>query len=183
MSLQVLLYSKSKRNGSSGVRHSLIHEVKTGFVCIWILRSAHLGYGDTFAFLSARNSSAAQLSSNQAFSFIIYRLRKKMLTFKTKAILQFPFYDKYVSWHFQFCYKIEVFIFFTNMGSLKTSMMHVNKPDIHELILHFGEKSLKRNCVGIRRTHFACTLNNVRLVESWFICIDSQFAHQYVMLE
>ena len=34
------------------------------------------------AFLSARNSSAAELSSNQAFSFI-YRLRKKMLTFNT----------------------------------------------------------------------------------------------------
>ena len=81
--LQVLHYSKSKRNGSSSVRHSLIHEVKTGFVCIWILRSAHLGCGDTFAFLSARNSSAAQLSSNQAFSFNIFRLRKEMLTFNT----------------------------------------------------------------------------------------------------
>ena len=39
--LQVLRYSKCRRNGSSGFRHSLVHEVKTGFVCIWIHRSAH----------------------------------------------------------------------------------------------------------------------------------------------
>ena len=46
--LQVLLYSKCRRNGSSRIRHSLGHEhwfknkaVKTGFVYIWLLRSAH----------------------------------------------------------------------------------------------------------------------------------------------
>ena len=55
--LQVLRYNlKCGRNGSSRFRHGLSYA----------------------AFLSARNSSAAQLSSNQAFSFI-YRL----LTFNT----------------------------------------------------------------------------------------------------
>ena len=44
----------------------------------WVLRVP-----TQFAFLSARNLSAAQLSSNQAFSFNISRLRKEMLTFKT----------------------------------------------------------------------------------------------------
>ena len=44
----------------------------------WVLRVP-----TQFAFLSARNLSAAQLSSNQAFSFNISRLRKEMLTFNT----------------------------------------------------------------------------------------------------
>ena len=44
----------------------------------WVLRVP-----TQVAFLSARNLSAAQLSSNQAFSFNISRLRKEMLTFNT----------------------------------------------------------------------------------------------------
>ena len=124
--LQVLLYSKCRRNGSSGFRHSLSYA----------------------AFLSARNSSAAQLSSKQAFSFI-YRLRKKMLTFNTsyRAILQFPFYNKYVLTFTALLYTSNwSFIVFTKYGLLKKQ---ANKPDSQKLFL------------WTRRTHFACTSNNV----------------------
>ena len=50
----------------------------------WVLRNPTQFGLRCFSFSAARNSSAAQLSSNQAFSFNISGLRKKnMLTFNT----------------------------------------------------------------------------------------------------
>ena len=80
-------------------------------------------------------------------------------------------------WRFQlYCILlIEVLSFSQNMGSLKTSKCACNKPDSQKLFLHFGENGpiggskykqnlfwlREPNCVGTRRTHFACTSNNV----------------------
>ena len=87
----------------------------------WVLRNP-----TQFAFLKARNSWAAQLSSNQAFSFNISKLRKEMLTFNTQAI-QFHFYNKYVT--FIIIIKLK-FLSFHKYGVLRNSVF-VNKPDIH----------------------------------------------------
>ena len=80
-------------------------------------------------------------------------------------------------WRFQLYYilLIEVLSFSQNMGSLKTSKRACNKPDSQKLFLHFGENGpiggskykqnlfwlREPNCVGTRRTHFACTSNIV----------------------
>ena len=76
---------------------------------------------------------------NAHFQYISYR-----------AILQFPFYNKYVFTFSSLLYNWS-FIVFTNMESLKTSKRACNKPDSQS----------EPNCVGFRRTHFTCTSNNV----------------------
>ena len=93
-------------------------------------------------------------------------------------------------WRFQlYCILlIEVLSFSQNMGSLKTSKCACNKPDSQKLFLHFGENGpiggskykqnlfwlREPNCVGTRRTHFACTSNNVGPVVFKFLMLNWQ---------
>ena len=117
--LQVLLYSKCRRNGSSGFRHSLSYAAF---------------FSEKFISCSAQQQSG--------FSFNISKTKEGNAHFQNISYTSIPFLRQICDL-FSFIIKLK-FLSFHKYGVLLKTSVHVNKPDIHTFYLAFWRKCADR---------------------------------------
>ena len=125
--LQVLRYSKCRRNGSSGFRHSL-------------------GYGDNAQKLLFFQQEIHQLLLSSAairlFSSTFIEQGRKICSLSIHKLYFIPFLQQICDL-FSFIIRLK-FLSFHKYGVLLKTSVHVNKPDIHTFYLAFWRKCADR---------------------------------------